>query len=809
MHCSTVRLTVLFLLLGALPLFGQTKKQYLQAAEEMWAEKNYYAALVYYKTVADAWPEETEVIYQTAEAARMYNSYLLAEKYYQQVIDADAEIKFPLARLHLAGVKRNLGQYAQAVSLYEEFDRIRPDKEHNCAQAIQSCRYALAAPKFHLPMELVPIALNTEYAEFAPVRIGDTLYYSSLNYPLEDKRAASQALVTRIYESSNDAFGNLLRAQMQEGNRHIAHTAFNFDQSLMLFSICQNVNASDYRCDLYAARRSADTWVTAERLPESINKPGYSASQPTYARLGDGREGLFYASDAPGGKGKMDIWFVEINAAGQYGTPVNMAMVNTPDNDITPYFHEPSQRLFFASEGLVNLGGYDIYETRFAQGRWTTPQGLPMPFNSSYNDLYFSMTDDGAYMYLASNRDTPGTKYIDPELQSCCNDIFRATYTREMELIANAFDDLQKLPLAGTTIRLQRLSGNEWVDVESKQDPGTHTHSFGLNPGQEYRIIGEKPGYLPDTVAFSTHDWNQTYPLVKDLFLKQQPVELEVFTFDEVSRKPLESSTVRLYDITDPDKPRLIDEATRTGDNRFPFSLLPNRKYEIRGSADGYMEALDRLDTYVIPPDGKMRRDLYLRYKTLEEYLPLAVYFDNDLPGRRQRTTTTRISYEETYGPYLERENEYVSVFSSVLTEQEQSIVRGEIRRFFQEEVKQGLRELNNFCEAIQRDLGRGNQVTVTIEGFTSPRAEEYYNQKLGGRRASSVQNFIESWQGGVLRPFLKSGQLQFEPISWGETRAREGVSDDLRDERLSIYAVEAARERRAEINNVKVIPKK
>lgn len=809
MHCSPVRLTVLFLLLGTLPLFGQTKKQYLKAAEEMWAEKNYFAALVYYKTVADAWPEDTEVIYQTAEAARLFNSYLLAEKHYQQVIDADPEIKYPLARLHLAGIKRNLGQYAMAISLYEEYDRIRPDKENNSALAIESCRFALAAPRFHLPMELVPIALNTEYAEFAPVRIGDTLYYSSLNFPLEDKRAPSQALVARIYESSNDAFGQLLRAQMQEGNRHIAHTAFNFDQSLMFFSICQNINATDYRCDLYAARRSGDSWVTAERLPESVNKPGYTASQPAYARFSDGREGLFYASDAPGGKGKMDLWFVELNAAGQYGTPVNMAMINTAENDITPYFHEPSQRLFFASEGLVNLGGYDIYESRFAQGRWTSPQGLPMPFNSSFNDLYFSMTDDGAYMYLASNRDTPGTKYIDPELQACCNDIFRATYTRELQLIANAFDDLQKLPLAGTTLRLQRLSGGQWVDVESKQDPDTHTQTFGLHPGQEYRIIGEKSGYLPDTVAFATHDWNQTYPLVKDLYLKQKEVELDVYTFDEVSRLPMESSTVRLYDVTDPGKPRLIDEATRTGDNRFPFRLRPNRKYEIRGSADGYQEAVDRLDTYNVPPDGKMRRDLYLRYKTLEEYLPLAVYFDNDVPGRRQRTTTTSISYETTLGPYLERENEYVDVYSSVLTEQEQSLVRGEIRSFFNDHVRKGQRELNNFCEALLRDLHRGNQVTVTIEGFTSPRAQEYYNQKLGGRRASSVQNFIETWQDGVFKPYLKSGQLAFQPISWGETRVRPGVSDDLKDERQSIYSVGAARERRAEINDVKVTPKK
>jgi outer membrane protein OmpA-like peptidoglycan-associated protein len=345
--------------------------------------------------------------------------------------------------------------------------------------------------------------------------------------------------------------------------------------------------------------------------------------------------------------------------------------------------------------------------------------------------------------------------------------------------------------------------------VDLKYDPDQHSQTFIMQPGQEYRLIGEKPGYLSDSLAFNTHDWNQPLPLVKDLFLKQRDVLLDVFTFDELSRLPLEASSVRLYDVTEPGKPRLIDEATNTKGNDFHFKLRPNRRYEIRGSADGYMEALDKLDTYTIPPDNRLKRDLYLRYKTLEEYLPLAVFFDNDVPGRRQRTPTTRISYGETFEPYLERENEYADIFSSVLTEQEQSLVRGEIRDFFNNDVRKGLRELNNFCEALLRDLQRGNSVSVTIEGYTSPRAAEYYNQKLGGRRASSVQNYIESWQDGAFKPFLKTGQLRFEPISWGETKVRPGVSDDIDDERLSIYAVDAARERRAEINDVKVIPKK
>lgn len=807
MNMRTLTLTLCLIMLGATFVHGQTKRQFIQAAEDAWAEKNYYSALIYYKTVADAWPEDTEVQYRTAEAARHYHSYLLAEKYYQVVLDQDSVRAWPEARLHLAGIKRNLGKYGEAISLYQEYDQIRADKTQNCARHIEACQYAIVASRMQLPMELVPVGVNTEFADFAPVRIGDTLYYSSMNVPLDDPEAVSQSLVTRIYESSNDIIGKQLRAEMQQGNHHIAHVSYNADQSRMFFSICHNINQSEYRCELYAAKREGGTWMTSEKLPDRINQPGYTATQPAFARYADGREGLFYASDVPGGKGKMDIWFAQLDETGRFMDPVNLASINTPENDITPYYHHPSQRLFFSSEGYPNLGGYDIYESRISGSTWSSPAALPIPFNSSYNDLYFSMTDDGSYLYLASNRESPGAKYIDAELQSCCNDIFRARYTKEISLLARVFRQPDGAPLPGATVTLERKNGLVWEKVEAKSDPGTHEQTFVLHPGQEYRVIGTKEWHEPDTASFNTFTWEQPDPITKDLFLRPSDVLVDVYTFDALSRQPLASSKVQLYDVTDPAKPVLVDEAERTGTNEFTFRVRPGKMYEVRGSSDGYQDETAQIDTRDAKPDSRLRQDLYLKYKSLVQYIPLSVYFDNDVPGRRQRSETTRINYQETLPPYLERESEYVDIYTSVLTEQEQAVIRGRIRDFFQEKVRKGMRELDNFCEALLRDLQHGRKVEVTIEGYTSPRAEEYYNRKLGSRRASSVQNYIEGFRDGVFSSYIQSGQLVFKPVTWGETQAPEGISDDLDDERQSIYSVEAAQERRADIKHVKVIP--
>lgn len=804
-----VILSILLQFIFCLSGIAQTKKQFLEAADNAVAEKNYHGALVYYKTVADAWPEDVDVHYQTAEAARNYHSYLLAEKYYQLVIDKDLENTYPEASFHLAGIKRNLGKYGDAITLYQRYDQIRVDKTKNCSREVEHCRFAIQANRFVLPMDLIPIGVNTEFSDFAPVRIGDTLFYTSLNFPLDEKTADSEILVSRIYESSNDVLGQLLRSQMQEGNRHIAHTAFNADQTKMYFSICKNINITDYHCELFVAEKVGSEWASARKLPESINKPGYSSSQPTVALLNDGSEWLFYASDAPGGKGKMDIWYTSIAESGQFADPVNLVSINTTESDITPYFHAPSQRLFFSSEGYLNLGGYDIYETTLSQGRWTEPAILPIPFNSSYNDLYFAMTDDGGYIYLASNRESPGTKYIEPELQACCNDIFRAKYKKEMLLVANTFSQADKLPLLSAVITLLRKDNGIWIEVDRKSGPSTHTQEFPIAPGQEYRLVGEKAGYLPDTLDFNTFAWDQPEPLVKDLYLKQKDILLEVFTYDDLTRLPLKGSTVRLYDVTDPANPRLIDEAINPVGNDFTFNIKPNRKYEIRGFNEGYEEAIDKIDTYSLPAEGKLKRDLYLRYKSLAGYLPLAVYFDNDAPGRRQRTKSTPIPYNETLTPYLLREQEYEQIFLSDLTEGESSFLRKTIREFFTDKVKKGQSELDNFCEALSRELARGSTVIVTVEGFTSPRAEERYNLNLGYRRSSSVVNYIAAYKNEIFKTYIKSGKLKIQEVSYGETRVPEGVNDDLKNERLSIYAVGAAQERRAEINKVEIIPNK
>ncbi len=63
-----------------------------------------------------------------------------------------------------------------------------------------------------------------------------------------------------------------------------------------------------------------------------------------------------------------------------------------------------------------------------------------------------------------------------------------------------------------------------------------------------------------------------------------------------------------------------------------------------------------------------------------------------------------------------------------------------------------------------------------------------------------NVEKEIRLYKNGAVIPYIKIGQLKIPDVSYGESLAPENISDDIKDEKHSIYSVEASRERRVEV---------
>lgn len=196
----------------------------------------------------------------------------------------------------------------------------------------------------------------------------------------------------------------------------------------------------------------------------------------------------------------------------------------------------------------------------------------------------------------------------------------------------------------------------------------------------------------------------------------------------------------------------------------------------------------------------------------LNRFLPVRLYFHNDEPNPRSRDSTTTVKYSEAYASYMQRADQYAKELSKGASASQRDDIELEVEGFFQLQVDRGMKDLELFAELLLAELKEGKNVQLSIRGFASPRAQSDYNEILTKRRIRSLINELNAWNRGALIPYIKGeaesgGQLSFRPLPFGEGKASSKVSDDLADEKGSIYGLGARLERKIEIESVELLP--
>jgi tetratricopeptide (TPR) repeat protein len=183
--------------------------------------------------------------------------------------------------------------------------------------------------------------------------------------------------------------------------------------------------------------------------------------------------------------------------------------------------------------------------------------------------------------------------------------------------------------------------------------------------------------------------------------------------------------------------------------------------------------------------------------------LPLQLYFHNDEPNPKSLDSITSLSYSHAYNSFYELKNLYIQKFSSPLNGNLKSQSEREMKGFFDQKVKQGYNQLNLFAFQLVEAMEIGAKIELNLIGFASPLNDTQYNQNLSKRRISSVYNFLSVFEGGVLLPYIQNGRIKINELPMGESKASREVSDNPNNRRLSVYSINAATERRIEIQSI------
>lgn len=177
---------------------------------------------------------------------------------------------------------------------------------------------------------------------------------------------------------------------------------------------------------------------------------------------------LYFVSDAPNGYGGKDIW-VATNENGQWIVTENLGdKINTSGNEMFPYVRNDGA-LFFSSDGHIGLGGLDIYmAVKDSVGEWQV-SNLLAPINSTADDFGITFNAGGDFGYFSSNRNQ--SRPIDKIYQ-----LYLPPLVYAIEGVA--YDDKGDA-LGETTIRLVGDNGDN-VKMRTRKD-GSYKINLALN----------------------------------------------------------------------------------------------------------------------------------------------------------------------------------------------------------------------------------------------------------------------------------------------------------------------------------------
>ena len=396
----------------------------------------------------------------------------------------------------LSSTLLRLGRYGEALPYLEKYQTMfapQSAQAKRIARQMETARFgqeAIQHPQAVDPKPLSPV-LQTTPSQYFPVLTADeqTLVFTAL------KPEGDEDLMTASYNgetwSPPVSLASNINTPENEGTPSLSA-----DGRTLVFTACQGRKGFG-SCDLYMSRKTGSDWSNPENLGPIVNTRFYE-SQP--ALSADGRR-LYFVSDRPGGKGRRDIWRSDLGTDGNWAEPVNLGdPINTAFNEASPFIHPNGQSLFFASEGHVGLGGYDLFVADNGASGWSVPTNLGYPINTSEDQASLFVSANGTRAYYSFEEQKEGVSQKSRLYTFDLPESLRERIKPVSYLKGIVADAKTKKPLAAT-VELVDLKTNQVVS-RVQADTQTGQYTAVLPSGGEYALYVSVPGYLFKSLSF-------------------------------------------------------------------------------------------------------------------------------------------------------------------------------------------------------------------------------------------------------------------------------------------------------------------
>jgi outer membrane protein OmpA-like peptidoglycan-associated protein len=569
--------------------FSQSKKLWTEIADDAFAKKDYATAAANYAKVLDdttvlrsyVLPYETQLVnlntkalfkvpelrvtkrkdstnivkenlvnsskydfimYRLATSYRLNFDYKHAVDQYKKCVERKV---YPDAPYYYATSLMSLKRYSEALKVFDDYQHPKPDSTgtmpkpatdslvKEAAKKQKSCYFALdtLSPRKPIKVRMMDsLVFNRGTSSFAAMYFeNDTrILFTSARKGgvVTDPEKQDSRYYCDVYTSTIDDtiwqrpvnFGRPVNTSLHEGASYFTK------DGVMLFTRWSDNNKSE--AFIYMARSIEGKFYDAMKLGTNVNLPGYKSQQPFVSN--DGTK-LFFSSNRPGGKGGFDIWMAPIDGNGFIGEAQNLKEpINTPGDEVTPFFHDLASTLFYSSNGNSGLGGLDIFKASLNadDSVYTFPVNLNAPINSSKDDAYYIMDRLGEKGFFSSDREDCPSGH--------CYDIYSFVNAPIFfNLSGSVFDAETNDPIPSALVTIKDVHDGEEPFFIVTDEKGFY--STPLKPNLEYFLKAQKNKYFGQAASVATKGLTDSKDFEQDFFLGKIPegdIEIEGVEYD-------------------------------------------------------------------------------------------------------------------------------------------------------------------------------------------------------------------------------------------------------------------------------------
>ena len=418
----------------------------------------------------------------------------------------------PEAYYQLGWLEFDMKKYKEAekhLNRFLEFDKI--NEEHGTkANALLVRAKLLANP---VPFEPKPVpGISTADPEYLAIISPDNEYiFFTRRYDQAQKGLISTTSVEKFMQAkrTNGVFDKGTPMDYPFNQKAIGNeggATISIDNKHLFFTVNKDGNF-----DIYYSDWNSTYWDDITNMGPNVNDPKQWDSQPSVSADGNT---LYFASARDSMTG-IDI-YVTHRVDGKWKPAQKLPPpINTNGNDKSPFIHQDGRTLYFSSDSLPGLGGYDIFMSRMDEkGNWSEPVNLGYPINTEADEVGFFASTDGKYGYFASNNVKGSSGYdvfyfdLYPKVRP------QKVTLQKGELKADGPDSL-----VSATIELKNTFTNELTRISV--DSVTGEYAFVATLDHDVIMTIKKKGYAFESEYISANDSSNIGPVKKNILLEK------------------------------------------------------------------------------------------------------------------------------------------------------------------------------------------------------------------------------------------------------------------------------------------------